>query len=183
MSRMAGEKSIAICFGQYFAHSDKFDAVFDQGMALVEKTARYLDGEGRKEAKSLKPPLSVIYATESMRLTTRLLSLSSWLLTQRSLKRHEISLNDAHVKRKDLSFRPFGRISHIKHLNQLPKRLQDLIRESYALSQHIHQIDRALQGETTSVKQKRPHTNPVNDQQQLIEMRFGKAEQLLCNPM
>ena len=54
-----------------------------KGMALVERTAEYLDREGRTESRKLKPPVSLAYSTESMRLTTRLLDLASWLLIQR----------------------------------------------------------------------------------------------------
>ena len=46
-------------------------------MGLVERTAAYLDGQGRKEARALRGPVAVLYATESMRLTTRLLELAS----------------------------------------------------------------------------------------------------------
>lgn len=65
-------------------------------MLLVETTAAYLDGPGRREAKLLKPPVSVLYATESMRLTTRLLDLASWLLVRRALKEGEITLLRKH---------------------------------------------------------------------------------------
>src|SRR5919108_3720902 len=77
---VAGRQGATVSFGERFAASELFDRVFQEGMALVERTAAYLDGEGRKEAKLLRPPVSVIYATESMRLTTRLLELASWLV-------------------------------------------------------------------------------------------------------
>ena len=172
---MVGKNSITVCFGQYFASSDKFDAVFEEGMALVEKTARYLDSEGRRQAKSLKPPLAVIYTTESMRLTTRLLDLSSWLLIQRSLKRGEISQEDAIAKRGDLKFRPFGCISHIKQLDRMPVGLQSLIRESYALSKRIHQIDCALAGDAGYNQTNWYRANTVSNQRKLIEQRFAHA--------
>ncbi len=49
-------------------------------MTLVEETADYLDGDGRHAARELPRPASIVYATESMRLTTRLMQLASWLL-------------------------------------------------------------------------------------------------------
>jgi len=36
-----------------FAQSELFDRTFQEGMALVEETATYLDGSGRQESKSL----------------------------------------------------------------------------------------------------------------------------------
>jgi regulator of CtrA degradation len=69
-------KGVTISFGERFAASDQFDAIFREGMALVERTAAYLDGPGRKEAKALPGPAAMLYASESMRLTTRLLELA-----------------------------------------------------------------------------------------------------------
>ena len=77
-------ESVTVSFGAKFARSDQFKAVFREGMALVEAAASYLDGDGRKEARKLRPPHSLAYATESMRLTTRLMQLASWLLIRRA---------------------------------------------------------------------------------------------------
>src|SRR5262245_46244340 len=80
-SRRTG--GVTVSFGERFAASDQFDAIFREGMALVERTAAYLDGPGRKEAKSLPGPAAMLYANESMRLTKRLLQLASWLMIRR----------------------------------------------------------------------------------------------------
>ena len=75
-----------VSFGERFQSSEQFDHIFKEGMALVERTASYLDGPGRREAKTLTGGVGVLYATESMRLTTRLLDLASWLLIRRALR-------------------------------------------------------------------------------------------------
>ena len=67
-------------FGQSFVHSDAFKALFQEGMELVEETAAYLDGAGREESRHLSRQASLAYASESMRLTTRLMQIASWLL-------------------------------------------------------------------------------------------------------
>ena len=64
-------------------------------MDLVEETAAYLDGAGRTEAKALERSVSLTYATESMRLTTRLMQLASWLLLHRAVKEGEMTLTQA----------------------------------------------------------------------------------------
>ena len=43
----------AISFGERLASSGSFKLLFADGMALVEETAAYLDGEGREDAKGL----------------------------------------------------------------------------------------------------------------------------------
>src|SRR5450755_3944774 len=56
---------------QTFTGSALFERTFDEGMALVEETARYLDGRGRREARELPRNAAMLYAGESMRVTTR----------------------------------------------------------------------------------------------------------------
>src|SRR3954454_22894610 len=81
-----------------FTDSAMFDKTFDEGMALVEETARYLDGEGRTEARDLPRKTAMLYAGESMRVTTRLMQAASWLLVQRPV--HEGDM-DASAARSD----------------------------------------------------------------------------------
>ena len=65
-----------------FARSELFERTFQEGMDLVEETAAYLDGGGRQESKLLSRNGALAYASESMRLTTRLMQVASWLLVQ-----------------------------------------------------------------------------------------------------
>ena len=71
-------------FGEKLASSQAFSGLFREGMTLVEQTAAYLDGPGRNESKLLDRGAALAYATESMRLTTRLMQLASWLLLHQS---------------------------------------------------------------------------------------------------
>jgi regulator of CtrA degradation len=160
-----------VSFGAHFATSEQFDAIFKEGMTLVEGTAAYLDGPGRKEARLLKGPVAVLYATESMRLTTRLLELASWLMIRRALKEGEITTEEARAKRERVKLRGPGRPSHVKGFAELPAGLRALIDSSYALSDRIFQLDRAIE----VVPDKAPVLeNPVSAQVTLLEQAFGK---------
>ena len=74
----ASASPITVDFMSRFTASEQFDKVFREGMGLVEETANYLDGPGRQDARLLDRHGAVAYATESMRLTTRLMQLASW---------------------------------------------------------------------------------------------------------
>src|SRR5215813_15482018 len=78
-----------------FARSELFERTFKEGMALVEETAGYLDGPGRAASKRLPRTAALAYAGESMRLTTRLMQVASWLLVQRAVRDQEIPLVEA----------------------------------------------------------------------------------------
>src|SRR5438876_5000491 len=95
------EKSLneAVSFGERLASSQAFADLFRDGMALVEETAAYLDGPGRKESKTLERNGALAYATESMRLTTRLMQLASWLLLHRAVNEGEMSLAQANQEK------------------------------------------------------------------------------------
>jgi regulator of CtrA degradation len=74
-----------------FRASAMFERTFDEGMALVEECARYLDGRGRTESRSLSRKAALVYAGESMRVTTRLMQAASWLLIQRAVQEGDMS--------------------------------------------------------------------------------------------
>ena len=126
-----------VSFGERFQSSEQFDHIFKEGMALVERTAAYLDGPGRKESKGLAGGAGVLYATESMRLTTRLLDLASWLLIRRALKEGEISEDEAAKKRRRIKLQAFGRPAHVKDFASLPEGLRSLIEESFSMHDRI----------------------------------------------
>lgn len=145
-----------------------FEALFKEGMALVERTASYLDGPGRNESKGLPPPITVLYATESMRLTARLLDIASWLLLRRALRDGEISEGDAAAKRKRLKLQPIGRPSHTKGFDELPDSLRGLIEESFEMLSRINELDSLPAGPSglpdTTTRAAPSPVNPVGAQ-------------------
>ena len=164
------ESAAPVPFGNAFAQSPQFDSVFQEGMALVERAAGYLDGEGRHESRKLAPPISTAYASESMRLTTRLLEVASWLLVQRALKTGEISGDEAESRRRKVKLRPSGRPSHVKYFDQLPDTLQDLIVESFSISDRLMRLDRAMRMAPNDMPT--ITTNPVGAQISTIRAAF-----------
>ena len=136
---------VTISFGERFAASDQFDAIFREGMTLVERTAAYLDGPGRKEAKALPGPAAMLYANESMRLTKRLLQLASWLMIRRDHKEGKIGADVMRRKLVSVSLTEPGRISHVKGFDTLPDGLRTLIVASFALNDRIARLDLAMQ--------------------------------------
>ena len=162
-------------FGERLVGSAQFERLFADGMALVERTAAYLDSEGRSEAKRLQGPVSVAYATESMRLTTRLLELASWLLIRRSLKNGEITTEEANAKRARLKIGGSGRPSHNAHFGSLPESLRALIEESFQMSDRVLQIDRVIEAPTGNAG------DPVGDQRARLETAFAGRLRLVVS--
>ena len=130
----------AISFGERLASSSSFKTLFRDGMALVEETAAYLDGEGREDAKRLPRLSALAYASESMRLTTRLMQIASWLLLQRAVNEGEMTQAEASSdkRRTRISWqnaRPSGTP------DAMPERLTALIEGSIRLQERIARLD------------------------------------------
>ena len=134
------DDGVTISFGAKFARSDQFKAVFREGMALVEAAATYLDGDGRKEARKLRPPHSLAYATESMRLTTRLMQLASWLLIRRAVSEGELTPEQAVEEQRKIKLPVAGADQPTRELGQLPPRLRELIEQSVKLQERVINI-------------------------------------------
>src|SRR3954471_15980825 len=107
MARMSGIKgdsgAATVDFLARFTASEQFEKVFREGMGLVEETANYLDGQGRQDARLLDRNGAIAYATESMRLTTRLMQLASWLLLQRATGAGEMTVEEARKEKHRIS--------------------------------------------------------------------------------
>ena len=128
-----------------FITSEVFAKTFKQGMALVEETANYLDGDGRDASKGLSRDASLAYAGASMRLTTRLMQIASWLLVLRAVREGDMSLEEASEGKYRLSSDE-GEPS--EPLNgELPQRLFTLIDASSSLYERIVRLDDELFGD------------------------------------
>jgi regulator of CtrA degradation len=132
-----------VSFGERLANSQVFAVLFRDGMALVEETASYLDGPGRQESKKLDRSAALIYATESMRLTTRLMQLASWLLLHRAVKEGEMTLVQASKEKAKVrlaSCEP----GDAKSIALLPLKLRELIARSVKLQGEVRRLDSTM---------------------------------------
>ena len=130
-------------FSERLTNSAAFGNLFREGMDLVEETAAYLDGVGRTEAKALDRAVSLTYATESMRLTTRLMQLASWLLLHRAVKEGEMTLTQANREKTKvkLSAADPGPVDMV---TKLPEQLQQLIARSMDLQTRVRRLDTTI---------------------------------------
>jgi regulator of CtrA degradation len=127
-----------------FTASEQFEKVFREGMGLVEETANYLDGPGRRDARLLDRNGAIAYATESMRLTTRLMQLASWLLLQRAISAGELGPDDARKEKHRISLTDIGAGHPLTGSEQLPESLTQLVERSLHLHRRILKLDAML---------------------------------------
>ena len=144
-----------------FTSSEQFEKVFREGMSLVEETANYLDGPGRLDARVLERHGAIAYATESMRLTTRLMQLASWLLLQRAIGAGELTVEDARKENHRISLNDIGKGHDLAGAEALPDALKALVDRSLTLHQRIQKLDSMISSQATSAS---AAPSPVSDQ-------------------
>ena len=174
------ESGKTVSFARRLAESPRFKTMFRDGMALVEQVAAYLDGPGRDEAKTLPRPLALAYAAESMRLTTRLMQLASWLLVQRAVNEGEMTQAqaDAQTHKVDLSSQDI--VSSAAVFAELPDELRELTARSIRLQARLLYLDRCIRlpdhapEDATGVVDARARPHALYAQWDSLRSAFGR---------
>ena len=114
------------------------DSLYTEAMLLADEARSYFDDAGRDERAMLEPFARVGFACESLKVTTRIMHIVAWLLTQRAIESGEIPLRDGR--------RPDRRLGHAADsdpavLAQLPESAQRLIGASADLYARVKRID------------------------------------------
>src|SRR5215469_8904773 len=130
MSEKRASEASTVSFSERLASSQVFASLFRDGMALVEETASYLDGTGRSESKKLERSAALVYATESMRLTTRLMTLAQAHEEKSKVRLASCDPGDA------------------KSIALLPPKLQELIGRSTKLQAEVRRLDATMHAPT-----------------------------------
>lgn len=166
------------------AEDAAFKKLFESGMTLIEETAAYLDGAGRTQSRHLSQTGTMAYASESMRLTTRLMQLASWLLLQRAMNEGDMESAYARDEKAKIRLGGLPTIMSGPGWEDLPVDLQDLILRSFRLEDQVRHLDEGLGGTSFQDAPKRhgrpdivatsaPHQQPIADYLTRLEGAFG----------
>src|ERR1700742_3029869 len=167
MERLQADGAL-VQLSERFTNSAAFQALFRDGMDLVEETAAYLDGAGRSEAKALERSVGLTYATESMRLTTRLMQLASWLLLHRAVKEGEMTLTQANREKTKVKLSAADPGPE-EMIAKLPQQLQDLIARSMNLQARVRRLDTSIHAPAV---ERAPIGNPLVPQLNRLKAAF-----------
>ena len=114
------------------------DSLYTEAMLLADEARSYFDDAGRDDRASLEPFARVGFACESLKVTTRIMHIVAWLLTQRAIESGEIATREGR--------RPERRLGHAQDsdpavVTQLPKSAQRLINSSAELYARVKRLD------------------------------------------
>ncbi|MCB0058160.1 MAG: DUF1465 family protein [Rhodobiaceae bacterium] len=163
-----------ISFGRKALSSETFLALFREGMALLEETADYLDGPGREESRELSRVGSLAYAAESMKLTTRLMQMASWLLLHRAVNEGEMTQKQAEREKSKVKLQDPGGAEASAGFDELPEALRLLVERSTRLQQRIQRLDQQIYEDDAAPG---APENPLRDQLDRLSAAFGAVRQ------
>jgi regulator of CtrA degradation len=114
------------------------DSLYTEAMLLADEARSYFDDAGRDERSTLEPFARVGFACESLKVTTRIMHIVAWLLTQRAIESGEIPNRQGR--------RPERRLGHAQESDpavvaQLPESAQRLIGSSADLYARVKRLD------------------------------------------
>ena len=114
------------------------DALYTEAMVLADEARAYFDDIGKDERQTLEPFARVGFACESLKVTTRIMHIVAWLLTQRAIETGELHQIDGR--------RPERRLGHAttsepKVVAQMPDQAQRLISASSDLYARLQRLD------------------------------------------
>ena len=76
-------------------HRRLVDSLYTEAMLLADEARAYFDIVGRNDRQGLEALNRVAFSCESLKVTTRLMHIIAWLLTQRAVMAGELAARDA----------------------------------------------------------------------------------------
>jgi len=114
------------------------DSLYVEAMVLADEARSYFDRSGREDRLALDPMLRVGFSCESLKVTTRLMHVIAWLLTQRAIEAGELTLAQSRRPMRKLGRAPE---SDDALVTRLPPEAVQLIEASQDLYARIQRLE------------------------------------------
>jgi len=122
-------------------HRRLVDSLYVEAMLLADEARAYFDVVGRAERDSLEALSRVTFSCESLKVTTRLMHIIAWLLTQRAVQAGELTPGDALSPSRRLGDAPE---SDRETLDAMPPQARSIITTSVELHRRVARLDASL---------------------------------------
>lgn len=120
------------------------DSLYVEAMVLADEARSYFDSAARDDRLAMAPVDRVAFSCESLKVTTRLMHVIAWLLTQRAVAAGELSRAQAGAPERRLGQ---AAASDPALLPRLPEAAVELIRASEELYGRLARLDQGSFGE------------------------------------
>ena len=123
-------------------HRRLIDSLYTEAMLLADEARSYFDDAGRAEREALDPLIRVGFSCESLKVTTRLMHVIAWLMTQRAVDLGELSRRDLLDPARRLGHAP---LFDADLVSALPQTARAMIAASADLHRRVARLDDAQQ--------------------------------------
>ncbi len=118
------------------------DGLYTEAMLLADEVRAYFDDVGRDARDLLDPMDRVLFSCESLKVTTRLMHVIAWLLTQRAVQVGELTADGARDPSRLLGG---GIESDEETLGRLPIEARRFVEASIALHLRVARLEAGLE--------------------------------------
>jgi len=122
-------------------HRRLIDSLYVEAMLLADEARAYFDEIGRDERDALDAMNRVAFSCESLKVTTRLMHIIAWLLTQRAVDAGELAPRDALSPSRRLGTAPE---TAEEMLAIMPPQAATIMLTSVDLYRRVERLDQAL---------------------------------------
>lgn len=119
-------------------HRRLVDTLYVEAMLLADEARSYFDEAGKADREALSPLDRVSFSCESLKVTTRLMHIIAWLLTQRAVEAGELTAREAMDPSRRLGTAP---TTDPRLLATFPLSAGGLIAASIELHRRVARLD------------------------------------------
>jgi regulator of CtrA degradation len=123
------------------------DSLYGEAMALADEARAYFDSVGQLDRRGLEPMARVVFSCESLKVTTRLMHVISWLLVRKAVAAGEMTEDEAMVPDRRLGRATPTPADDTSRLAGLPSRSKDIIARSQDLYFRVKRLEDQLTAE------------------------------------
>lgn len=123
------------------------DPLYAEALDMAAEARAYFSTAGLEERQTLEPMERVLFSCESLKVTTRLMHVISWLMVGKAVAAGEMSPQEAATPDRRLGFAERSDETREPRLGLLPVQALSLIRRSQALYDRVQHIEASLFGE------------------------------------
>ncbi|MDF7774103.1 DUF1465 family protein [Sphingomonas sp. AOB5] len=144
-------------------HRRLADSLYVEAMLLADEARAYFDEIGRQDRDSMEAVSRVAFSCESLKVTTRLMHIIAWLLTQRAVDSGELAPREALSPSRRLGTAPE---TEDAVLHMMPEQAQEIMLTSIDLYRRVARLDSALDDEPVVV------TSPAKSMMDRLALAF-----------
>ena len=144
-------------------HRRLIDSLYTESMLLADEARSYFDEIGRNERDHLDAMTRVVFSCESLKVTTRLMHVIAWLLTQRAVDAGELAVREALDPSRRLGAAPE---TDPAAFDAMPLAARALIAASMDLYRRVERLDTSQEAELQM------HVSPARSMLDRLAMAF-----------